>query len=42
MAIAEPIYVPREADDAALETWRRQLQQSLADCRQKCAELLWH
>ena len=42
MAIGEPLYVPREADDAALETWRQQLQQSLADCRKKCAELLWH
>ena len=42
MAIGEPLYVPRETDDAALETWRQQLQQSLADCRKKCAELLWH
>ena len=42
MAIGEPLYVPRDADEAALETWRRQLQQSLADCRLKCAELLWH
>ncbi len=42
MAIGEPLYVPREADETALETWRRQLQQSLADCRLKCAELLWH
>lgn len=42
MAIGEPLYIPREADDAALETWRQQLQQSLADCRTKCAELLWH
>ncbi len=42
MAVGEPIYVPREADNAALETWRQRLQQSLADCRKKCAELLWH
>ena len=42
MAIGEPLYIPREADDAALETWRQQLQQALADCRTKCAELLWH
>lgn len=42
MVIGEPLYVPREADEAALETWRQQLQQSLADCRLKCAELLWH
>ena len=41
MAIGEPLYVPREADDAALETWRLQLQESLAGCRRKCAELLW-
>lgn len=40
MAIAEPLYVPRDADDAALEGWRLRLQQSLADCRQRCAELL--
>jgi lysophospholipid acyltransferase (LPLAT)-like uncharacterized protein len=42
MAIGEPLYIQREADDAALETWRQQLQQSLAVCRTKCAELLWH
>ncbi len=41
LAIGEPIYVPREANDDALEMWRQQLQQSLADCRKKCAELLW-
>ena len=40
LAIGEPLYVPREADDAALETWRQRLQQSLADCRRKCAEVL--
>ena len=40
MAIAEPIYVPRDADDAALEEWRQRLQQSLAECRQRCTELL--
>ena len=42
MAIGEPLYVPRDADTAALDTWRQQLQQSLADCRRQCAELLWH
>jgi hypothetical protein len=42
MAIGEPIYVPREADDVALERWRLQLQQALADCRKRCAESLWH
>jgi len=40
MAIGEPLYVPRDADETALEAWRQRLQQSLADCRQKCAELL--
>jgi lysophospholipid acyltransferase (LPLAT)-like uncharacterized protein len=40
MAIAKPIYVPRDADDAALEEWRQRLQQSLAECRQRCTELL--
>ena len=40
MAIGEPLYVPRDADEAALEASRQRLQQSLADCRQKCAELL--
>ena len=40
MTIGEPIYVPREADETALETWRQQLQQALADCRKRCAELL--
>jgi len=40
LAIAEPIYVPRDADDAALEEWRQRLQQSLAECRQRCTELL--
>ena len=40
LAIAEPIYVPRDADDAALEEWRQRLQRSLAECRQRCTELL--
>ena len=40
MAIAPPLYVPRDADDAALEEWRQKLQQSLADCRQRSLELL--
>ncbi len=40
MAIADPIFVPRDADDAALEEWRQRLQQSLAECRQRCTELL--
>lgn len=40
MAIGEPLYIPREADDAALEQWRQRLEQSLADCRRRCADLL--
>jgi len=40
MAIAEPLYVPRDADDAALDEWRRRLQQSLAECRQRALSLL--
>jgi lysophospholipid acyltransferase (LPLAT)-like uncharacterized protein len=40
MAIAEPLYVPREADDATLEGWRQRLEQSIAACKQRCGELL--
>jgi lysophospholipid acyltransferase (LPLAT)-like uncharacterized protein len=40
MAIAPPMYVPRDADDTALEAWRERLQQSLVTCRQQCAALL--
>ena len=40
IAIGEPLYVPRDTDEAALETWRQKLQQSLAECRKRCAELL--
>ena len=40
MAIAEPLHVPRDADEAALESWRARLQESLAACRRQCAELL--
>ena len=40
MAIGVPLYVPREADDAALEQWRGRLQDSLAHCRATCGELL--
>ena len=40
MAIAEPLYVPREAGEAELEQWRERLQQSLADCRQRAKDLL--
>jgi len=40
MAIAEPMYVPKDADDAALEEWRQRLQQSLVDCRKTAMSLL--
>ena len=40
MAIAEPLHVPRDADEAALESWRARLQESLSACRRQCAELL--
>jgi lysophospholipid acyltransferase (LPLAT)-like uncharacterized protein len=40
MAIAEPIYVPRDAREQELEQWRARLQESLASCKRQCAELL--
>jgi lysophospholipid acyltransferase (LPLAT)-like uncharacterized protein len=40
MAIAEPMYVPRDADDAALEESRQRLTTALANCRQQCAAML--
>ena len=40
MAIEKPLYVPRDADEAALEEWRLRLEQSLEQCRLKCEELL--
>ena len=40
VAIGEPLYVPRDADDVALEQWREQLQQSLAECKQRALALL--
>lgn len=40
MVIAEPMYVPKDADDAALEEWRVRLQQSLAACKRECTTLL--
>jgi acetoin utilization deacetylase AcuC-like enzyme len=33
LAIGEPLYVPRDAGETALEEWRQELQQSLADCK---------
>jgi hypothetical protein len=40
MAIGQPLYVPRDADAAALERWRERLQQSLAECRRRAEDLL--
>jgi lysophospholipid acyltransferase (LPLAT)-like uncharacterized protein len=40
MAIAEPIYVPRNADDGALEQWRDNLQASLTECRARALKIL--
>jgi lysophospholipid acyltransferase (LPLAT)-like uncharacterized protein len=40
MAIGEPLYVPRDADEHALEEWRARLQAALADCKAKCDALL--
>ena len=40
MAIGEPLYVPRDADESALESWRRRLEASIADCQQRCRQLL--
>ena len=40
MAIGEPLYVPRDAGEQALEEWRARLQDTLATCKRQCAELL--
>jgi lysophospholipid acyltransferase (LPLAT)-like uncharacterized protein len=40
IAIGEPLYVPREAREAALEQWQTKLERSLAECRKRCTELL--
>jgi lysophospholipid acyltransferase (LPLAT)-like uncharacterized protein len=40
MAIGEPLFVPRAAGEAELVDWRERLQQSLAECRERCAVLL--
>lgn len=40
MAIAEPLYVPADAADGALEVSRIQLEDALRGCRARCAELL--
>jgi lysophospholipid acyltransferase (LPLAT)-like uncharacterized protein len=40
MAIGEPLYVPRDADAAALEQWRVKLEKSLAECRERALKNL--
>jgi lysophospholipid acyltransferase (LPLAT)-like uncharacterized protein len=40
MAIGEPLYVPRDAGEQALDEWRARLQSSLAACKRQCADLL--
>jgi len=40
LAIGEPLYVPRDADEAALEEWRERLQRSLMECKQRSKDLL--
>jgi lysophospholipid acyltransferase (LPLAT)-like uncharacterized protein len=40
LAIGAPLYVPRDADETALEEWRHKLQQSLSEVRSRCEQLL--
>jgi hypothetical protein len=40
MVIGEPLFISRDADDAALESGRAALEASIADCRRQCRELL--
>jgi lysophospholipid acyltransferase (LPLAT)-like uncharacterized protein len=40
MAIGEPLYVPRDAGEQALDEWRARLQEALAACKRQCGELL--
>ena len=40
MAIGEPIYVPRDADEAALEAGRQRLEGALTSCRARALALL--
>ena len=39
VVFAEPLYVPREAGDEALEEWRTRLESSLAMCEQRCRQI---
>lgn len=40
MVLGQPIYVPRDADDGALESWRLRLEDSLKACQARCRDLL--
>lgn len=40
MAIGEPIYIPRDAGEQALDEGRTRLEESLTACKRQCAELL--
>jgi lysophospholipid acyltransferase (LPLAT)-like uncharacterized protein len=40
VAIAEPLYVPPDANESSLEEWRRRLEQSLAECRRRSEDML--
>lgn len=40
VAIAEPLFVPPDANERSLEEWRRRLEQSLAECRQRSKDML--
>jgi lysophospholipid acyltransferase (LPLAT)-like uncharacterized protein len=40
VVIAEPLYVPRDVDEAGLEEWRQRLQQALEECKQRSKDLL--
>jgi lysophospholipid acyltransferase (LPLAT)-like uncharacterized protein len=40
MAIREPIYVPRDADEVSLDEYRRRLEHALAAARRECEQAL--
>jgi lysophospholipid acyltransferase (LPLAT)-like uncharacterized protein len=40
MAIGEPIYVPRDADEQGMDAARKQLESSLVSAKQECVRLL--
>ena len=40
ISVGQPFYVPREADEAALEQYRQQLDQALVDCEARTRQML--